>query len=211
MYLSRIPLNTRLRNTMAALASPNIIHGCVEDALDRQDSRTLWRIDKLQGNSYLLILSQEKPNLLHIAAQFGDKGEPGLCRPYDKFVSSLEQGQRCLFRLTANPIYSQPSNTRDRGRVSACVTVARQRDWLLKRAEAAGFELAPEAFEVVDRQWKRFYRSASKERGKQVTLSTASYEGELRITDVEAFRRVLCEGLGRARAYGCGLLTVIKL
>lgn len=211
MYLSRIPLNTRLRNTMAALASPNIIHGCVEDALDRQDSRTLWRIDKLQGNSYLLILSQEKPDLLHIATQFGDKDEPGLCKPYDKYVSSLEQGQRCLFRLTANPVRSKSRASGARGRLYAHVTVEQQRDWLLKRAEAAGFKLAPEAFEVVDRQWKRFYRSASKERGKQVSLSTASYEGELRITDVEAFRRVLCEGLGRARAYGCGLLTVMKL
>ena len=31
------------------------------------------------------------------------------------------------------------------------------------------------------------------------------------IADAEAFRRTLCNGVGRAKAFGCGLLTVAPL
>ncbi|MCK8679404.1 type I-E CRISPR-associated protein Cas6/Cse3/CasE [Streptomyces lichenis] len=46
---------------------------------------------------------------------------------------------------------------------------------------------------------------------RPVTLVTATFDGRLEITDPEALRRTLTQGLGRARAYGCGLLTLAPL
>jgi CRISPR system Cascade subunit CasE len=35
-----------------------------------------------------------------------------------------------------------------------------------------------------------------------------TYEGRLRIDDVDKVRTVLTTGLGKAKAYGCGLMTL---
>jgi CRISPR system Cascade subunit CasE len=48
-------------------------------------------------------------------------------------------------------------------------------------------------------------------RGKPVTLVTVTFDGRLEITDPEALRRTLTQGIGRARAYGCGLLTLAPI
>lgn len=36
-----------------------------------------------------------------------------------------------------------------------------------------------------------------------------TYEGVLQVTDPEAFKALLCEGVGRGKAYGLGLMTII--
>jgi len=43
-----------------------------------------------------------------------------------------------------------------------------------------------------------------------VTLVTVTYDGLLEVTDPDALRRTLTRGLGRAKAYGCGLLTLAR-
>ena len=42
-----------------------------------------------------------------------------------------------------------------------------------------------------------------------VTLLAVTYEGVLQVTDPEAFKALLCEGVGRGKAYGLGLMTII--
>ena len=41
------------------------------------------------------------------------------------------------------------------------------------------------------------------------TLLVVTYEGVLQVTDPEAFKALLCEGVGRGKAYGLGLMTII--
>ncbi|MFG7941943.1 type I-E CRISPR-associated protein Cas6/Cse3/CasE [Streptomyces sp. NHF165] len=41
-----------------------------------------------------------------------------------------------------------------------------------------------------------------------VRFTRATFDGRLRITDLAAFRRTLVQGLGKAKAYGCGLMTL---
>ncbi|SFT43848.1 CRISPR system Cascade subunit CasE [Actinopolyspora lacussalsi subsp. righensis] len=54
--------------------------------------------------------------------------------------------------------------------------------------------------------------SFAKKRGsKPVVLHTATFEGRLRVTSVELLRRALLHGIGPAKAYGCGLLTLAPL
>ncbi|MFJ4767622.1 type I-E CRISPR-associated protein Cas6/Cse3/CasE [Streptomyces uncialis] len=47
--------------------------------------------------------------------------------------------------------------------------------------------------------------------GPRVTLSTATYQGRLRVTDPDALRHTLLHGIGPAKAYGRGLLTLAPL
>ena len=44
-----------------------------------------------------------------------------------------------------------------------------------------------------------------------MTLSVVTFEGILKVTDRDAFRRSMVSGIGRAKAYGCGLLTVMEV
>ncbi|WP_411081746.1 type I-E CRISPR-associated protein Cas6/Cse3/CasE [Streptomyces sp. cmx-18-6] len=45
-------------------------------------------------------------------------------------------------------------------------------------------------------------------RAGDVQITKVTFDGRLRITDPEAFRRTLTHGLGKAKAYGCGLMTL---
>ena len=61
MYLSRIALDEEMRETTQLLSSPHFIHGAVERSFDGMKERNLWRIDRLKGMLYLLVLSKKEP------------------------------------------------------------------------------------------------------------------------------------------------------
>ncbi|MEA4854196.1 MAG: type I-E CRISPR-associated protein Cas6/Cse3/CasE [Christensenella sp.] len=208
MYLSRIELDEKNRETMRALASPQIIHGAVEKSIGGERERNLWRIDRLGGKCFLLILSHSEPNLAGIAKQFGWDGDAGESKDYDRLLAKIEEGQRLRFRLRANPIRSiSRAAERKPGKVHAHVTTEQQRQWLIAKAEKHGFSVAPDEFDVLDTRWYRFEKHRGA--GEKVTIRTATFEGMVTITDADLFREALTDGIGKAKAYGCGLLTVI--
>ena len=45
--------------------------------------------------------------------------------------------------------------------------------------------------------------------GRGVRLSRVTFEGLLRVEDVAEFKQTLINGLGREKAFGMGLMTVI--
>lgn len=104
MYLSRVYLDLSNRNTLKAVNSRSVLHGAVEAALTDDRSRKLWRIDSLGGELYLMILSNQKPDLSVIALQFGDTGRAGETREYDGLLGRIKKGDIWQFRLTANPV-----------------------------------------------------------------------------------------------------------
>ena len=63
-------------------------------------------------------------------------------------------------------------------------------------------------FDVVETDHLRFWRSS---KARPVEIGVAVFEGELEVTDRELFVQALTHGIGRAKAYGCGLLTVAGL
>ena len=63
MYLSRVELDPTRRSTMAALSAPQKLHGAVESAFAGERRRRLWRLDRLGERLYLLLLSEDAPEL----------------------------------------------------------------------------------------------------------------------------------------------------
>jgi CRISPR system Cascade subunit CasE len=210
MYLSRVELDPLRRETMLALASLEPLHAVVETAFGGGASgeRKLWRLDNLGDTLHLLLVSPRQPDLAHIVEQFGRPGEgqAGESRDYDPFLERLAPGQTWHFRLRANPVFSQKGNGEKRGKLCARFTVEQQKQWLRNRAEKNGFTLN-EHFELVVRDTKKFHKKFQGE-GKLVTLVTATFEGILTVTDAVLLRAALVNGIGRAKAYGCGLLTL---
>ncbi|WP_405466670.1 type I-E CRISPR-associated protein Cas6/Cse3/CasE [Streptomyces jietaisiensis] len=117
---------------------------------------------------------------------------------------------------------------RPRGARVAHRTAVQQLEWLLKRCERHGFTIpdatatppAPglqteaqnlsvgPAVTVVSRDILRFHKHPD---GPRVTLSTATFEGHLRVADPETLRATLLGGIGPAKGYGQGLLTLAPL
>lgn len=217
MYLSRVALDGTKRATMLALQNPAMFHGAVERSFEPRTARSLWRIDELGGQRYLLLLSREKPELSGLAAQFGTQDAPET-RDYDVLLARITPESRWQFRLHANPTYSSGGDGK-RGKVHACTIVSSpaslrpgaqepktQVGWLMHQAQTHGFTVQADELSVQKMQWYSF----SKEHGEQVKLLGVTYEGLLTVTDADKFRQALTEGIGRGKAYGMGLLTVVR-
>lgn len=204
MYLSRIKLNINEKATVKFLQSPQVAHATIEGAFDDSDrTRKLWRLDYYKGHPYVLLLSHNKPDLASFIEQFGYPDELQEIRDYQRLLDCLQMGQRYHFRLCANPVHSVSQGDDRRGKVMGHVTVAQQEKWLTDRSDRLGFALGE--FTVVERHMKKFKRQ-----NRFVTLSTAVYEGILEIQDINIFKETLVKGIGRAKSYGCGLLTLAK-
>ena len=194
MYLSRVELDPTRRSTMAALAAPQKLHGAVESA---------FKGERL----YLLLLSEDVPELSGVVEQFGT-GAAAETRSYDSLLQRVEPGSSWQFRLTANPTKccKDPKAPAERGTVAAHCSTKYQKQWLLDRAAKHGFALREEEFTVTRVQWQHFAKHGI----RPVTLLAVTYEGILRVTDPEQFRALLCQGMGRGKAYGLGLMTVMR-
>lgn len=221
MYLTRMQINPRRRGAQHLIASPHAMHAAVlagfPDARPTDEGRVLWRLDTYDTNRVLLfVVSPEQPDFTHIAEQAGwPTTETWRTRPYEPFLQSLQTGQRWQFRLTANPVRSGRKPGWDDTKPLGHVTVKQQEQWLLDRTQRWGFRLVgtkdidrdSDAVDlaVTDRATRRFRRNDG-----QVTIATATYEGQLEIADPDLLRNVLTRGAGRAKSYGCGLLTLAR-
>jgi CRISPR system Cascade subunit CasE len=217
MFMTRMPLNIRRRGAVHLLGSPQRMHAAVmaafPDATAGEGGRVLWRVDRSHQGVALFVVSPLAPDLTHVAEEAGwPTTTTWETKQYDHFVSGIAAGDRMAFRLRANPVHSVRTRSDQADtKVTAHVTATQQGQWLLDRGTANGFAIvegADGADQVLvrDRQTERFRRG-----GQIVTLSSAVFEGELVVQDAEAFRGVLTAGLGRAKAYGCGLMTVVPM
>lgn len=211
MYLSRVGLNVRRRETQQALVMLQLLHAAVEQSFAEHGQRNLWRIDWLENACNLLVLSEYQPNFSQIIERYGYGEDGGVweTKSYNQLLGRLKDGQTWQFRLRANPTrssFKEKSETTGRGKVFAHVTPDQQKQWLMRKAASRGFALDEEEFEIIHTQWDKFAKTGENKR--KVTIRTATFEGSLKITDSELLRGALLKGIGRAKAYGCGLLTI---
>lgn len=207
MYLTQLHLDGTNRRTLNALSAPCKFHGAIERAFPGDRQRNLWRIDQRGGQFYLLILSAEQPDLTHAAAQFGVPGEAWQTKDYTPLLGRISTGSRWRFRLCANPTYSVPTPNRKRGRVCAHRTPEYQVQWLLKQSVKHGFSLNPDEFNVTKSQWYRFKKNGT---STPVTFLAVTYDGVLTVEDPALFKEALCSGIGSGKAYGAGLMTLVR-
>ena len=210
MFLSRIELDLKRRETLRALTNPNFLHGAIEQSFEGGRGRRLWRVDRFDDLCFLLVLSGEQPDFTALAEQFGDISEKGWeVKPYADFINNINAGRVWRFMLCANPVHSVKEGESGRGKIYAHITETHQKQWLLDRTDKNGFSLADENFSVIRSEWAKFTKKTDAK--KDVTILRAVYEGVLTVTDPDSFRNALANGIGRAKAYGCGLLTVMRL
>lgn len=217
MYFTRMALNPARRGTRFLRASPHAMHAAVLAGFpsgvstSTTEGRVLWRMDKSGHEIYLYIVSPESPDLTHLIEQAGwPLSSTWQTRDYTPLLEQLTQGQHYAFRLVANPV-RQPRDPELGGKRVGHVTAAQQEQWLFDRAERSGFLVCETAdsvpaLVVSDREVKKFSRGPG-----TVTLSTARFDGQLEVTDAGLLRQALAGGIGAAKGYGCGLMTLARV
>ena len=168
MYLSRIAIDPRRRETIRALSNLQIMHGLIERSFSGERRRRLWRLDEVGGQKYILIVSEERPDLKVMHEEIGllskSPEEGTASKDYTRFLEYLERGQVWQFRLCANPVravQTTKGEPRVRGSIQAHVTVEHQLRWLLDRQENRGISLIEPTVRIVDRRWHRFRKTPS--------------------------------------------------
>ena len=210
MFLSRILLDPHRAEAREALTNPNVFHGAAEMSLctAKKDRRILWRVDHEKEELYLVLLTPKLPELYHITKQFGTEPSYAEVENYAKTLDGLKDGDALRFRLQANPVKNVMQERGKRGKVQAITTEGEQKQWLMDRSEKNGFALNENEFEVTKSEWQKF---TTRSGGKHiVSLIVAVFEGQLTVKDAALFKEALTKGIGRKKAYGCGLLTVEK-
>lgn len=186
----------------------------------------LWRLEKDGRDVSLLVQSPDWPNFQHLVEQAGWPGNESAA-PRIADLSPLQamiaKGRRFHFRVRLNTVSStsrieHPSQSQRRqlgGHQSVRAgqrTVGHQLDWFLRRftghQPGSGFSVGADAadadVQILDREHVRFRHGGS----GLVSLDVATFEGVLVVTDADLMRTSLLQGIGKAKAYGCGLITL---
>lgn len=147
-------------------------------------------------------------------------------RPYAPILAA---GRRLAFQLCANPVVSKKNSAGKAQRHDVVMQLKKQLlaarglsrwaewqqeddkpalyemvqrsclDWLRARAATHGFELAEACVDAY---------TQNRAGAREIRFSTVDYSGELVVTDPERFQQTLLNGLGHAKAFGCGLMLV---
>ncbi len=80
-------------------------------------------------------------------------------------------------------------------------------EWFVEKSETSwGFSVNSQNIEVTNNHVKSFDK-----KGHQVTQGYATVMGILEVTNKEKFIQSFQQGIGRGRAFGCGLLQIVPL
>lgn len=151
------------------------------------------------------------------------------------YEPQLQEGQRLSFQLRANPVITQKN---EHGKSQRHDVVIQAKKLLLKdhgfAKDAKWKEWQDEAnkpllYELVQKSCIEWLQSRASNNGfeivtasvdaykqnnagkRDICFSTVDFSGELLVTQPELLHQALCEGLGHAKAFGCGLLLVRRL
>lgn len=233
-YLSAVPINTARPYARRLLNNPHAVHDLVMRGFptDPFSERALWRWDTTNTHRpRLLILSRTRPDWSHIVERAGwPSADAGTAKTlnYQPLLDGITAGASYEFCLVANPVFNS-QGTRNGSRTKPVVSTNRHMDrtWLLRKAEHNGFTVPDSAppssatglepatqptsdFKIVN-QRNITFRRPNTDKDARITLVTTTYVGKLTVTDPNQFRHSLLNGIGRAKAYGCGLLTIAPL
>ncbi|HXG84294.1 MAG TPA: type I-E CRISPR-associated protein Cas6/Cse3/CasE [Pyrinomonadaceae bacterium] len=179
--------------------------------------------DRRSGKAVLLVQSAISPNWDFLADNYADEIK---CKEVSEQYAAIFNGQRLLFRLHANPTkrigksdgraadkFKQYEKGANRRRVELR-TDDEKIEWLKRKGLDAGFRLAnvriKETVANVATVAGGKIKSRRNDSDKPMTFGAVTFEGILEVTNAEKIRESLKQGIGTGKAYGFGLLSVVK-
>ena len=198
MILSRFVLNQDHDQARRDLSNPYEMHRTVKKLVGEETP--LWRLEE----RVVLMQSQTQPNWQALPEDYFAQSPLGRPLPLDRM--QLEN-RNLRFRLRANPVVSYRCDREGRklARSQRCPVYDEpgQRDWLARQGAKGGFEVV--SVEIGENGKLKFKKRRN---APDITVFACFFEGILRVTDLEAFRATLQNGIGPAKAFGMGLLSL---
>lgn len=234
LYLSRVEMDAGSRQVRRELAHPYEMHRTLMRAFPRTEieARRVFGVlfraepDEQLGRVAVYVQSLVQPDWSYLQPGEYLLREPDppkdLARTYDR----LRAGQMLRFRLRANPtrriLRPKHDDTSMQGKRVALLGEHEQAAWLARKGRErikgcpGGFELVMrDAFEPDGRRCQIPCVNICDEgsrlgrrNGDTLTHMSVRFDGVLRITDADAFRATLASGIGPAKAFGFGLLSI---
>ena len=205
MYLSKIQIPWRL--------SKNSYH--LHQALwklypGREDEQRkfLYRVERLEKGmaTHILMQSTIRPQ---------QSEESPVILDWREFNPVFSSGQRLRFRLRANPIKtikdSHKGTVEKKGKLYTktvrvpLIHEAQQQAWLERKLQG----IAQLETLIIQPEPILYFRKTKENRSGKI--QPVLFDGILRITDPDAFSALFQTGIGPAKAFGCGLLTVKRV
>jgi CRISPR system Cascade subunit CasE len=182
------------------------------------------------GRTRDFLWREEQPGAFLILAPRPADGDGGLFEVESKpWEPTLRAGDRLGFMLRANPTVARGAGARELGkrgvrgkrhdvvmdalrdvapgaraaqRPDAVVAAGRQ--WLIQQGARVGFAPDSDTLRIDGYDTVRIPRSGE----RPVEFGRLDFQGMMEVTDSTAFLAAVVTGLGRARAFGCGLMLL---
>lgn len=220
-WLTKITPDLSSRRARAAFANAGEVHrlliGLVSPHLGegrmpspRQHTGLLFRVDEGRTGPVLLVQSHDRLDLTQVGDGIGEAAE----RDLTPFLDGLEKGKEVRYRLAATPCKrlgkSEKNAERlgDRARpgVNAYTRPLYGADadqWWRDRAGRHGLELR----EVLSTGLGPAL-DPGRSGKRRVRLHMTRFDGYAVVSDPEAVRKAVVEGVGRGKSFGCGMLSL---
>ena len=174
---------------------------------DGEARHFLTRLDDKDGGYQMLFLSPTEPC------------RPGWCPDHETnwqtkpVAGSFLEHARYRFSLRANPTKKLTPKGADgkrhgQGKRVAVRDFAELASWMDRKSKAAGLAIEPGTLRIAERGLYHFTKEKERRLG---TLNIVDFDGVLRVTDRAAFKAAFQNGIGSAKAFGCGLIILQPL
>lgn len=122
------------------------------------------------------------------------------------YEPKLQMGDRLAFSLRVNAVKTPQRPKGVKQKRIGLLGADELHGWLLAQGNKGGFQLQSETLVVENTQ---VHQVIKPDDPNHRTFTSVDLRGRLQVTDAEVFtREVLFKGLGRSKAFGCGLLLV---
>jgi CRISPR system Cascade subunit CasE len=220
MYFSRltIPTGTDLFLFLRESFHMNLYH----------DHQLVWKLFPQRPEASRDFLFREEQKNKHLCYYLVSRRKPealiGLEIQTKIYSPQIEAGDSYSFSLRANPVITRKSAERknsvqhdvlmDAKRNSTNLNLSeidrldfikkRTIEWLRLKSEKNGFSF--DSSEVTFDQYRQ--HTLYKKNEQQIKFSTVDFFGILKVENKVNFREALFNGIGKKRAFGCGLLLI---
>lgn len=200
MYLSQIKLNLRSRDARWDLGDRFELHRTILAGFPQalpSDERVLFRVEQgMRGQSFVTVIVQSihAPNWKQVEkmARHNYLAETPQIRLVEPHVQG---GQRLPFRLQANATIKRDGKRHALQDDEALMT------WLIRKSQQHGFLV-----DVMDVRINKLGKVLGEKRKR--VWGAVQYDGILTISQPDAFTSALRDGIGSAKAFGFGLLSI---
>jgi CRISPR system Cascade subunit CasE len=213
-YLSRLILNPQSRQVQSEIANPYERHRTIMRAFPEtlpDGERVLHRLEQAgREQPVLLVQSVTPPGWEWLLA--GDyllpspPGDPLPNPAVKEFELSFRDGQQLHFRLCANPTMKKKRPDQQQGNRVPLKHEEAQRDWLARQGQAHGFR--PLQLTVTAGENHYGWVGNKEVKRQRLTLYVVQFDGMLQVTDPARLQQAVWQGIGPAKSFGCGLLSM---